>query len=437
MAETIILLRKRVLTGVHLLWGWVGTVCMLVLGVAVTAGVLALLIVFGKVPPIDGESWIAHPLPMSIAASAIAFLAAAAAGALLARRAGFWGFWAAASMLSAVLSVASAALVPGTSFVFCLTAFAAALAALPCIFGFLSARTPSTWAVDAAALVPALVIFAATLPLLPFAYTALGSVAWPLSTLLLCLGTAALLPLLAAASRQGRQRVIALAALIALGGTLMTLVLPTYSADWPQRINFEYWLDADTGQAHWLAQPDSLRLPAQIARAADFDPLPRPRYAGSASLRFYATAPRLELAAPELTLTSQPLLTSSVASTTHYDLRLRSARGAPEVVIIFPAGAKIDEVTVMTQAGPSRAKLHRLRSGATRLEVVGLSPADVEFSINAAGQAPLTVQVFDQSYEFDEGKFLQRARPIEATSSQDGDLTVVHRTVTLDPAAGR
>jgi len=32
---------------------------------------------------------------------------------------------------------------------------------------------------------------------------------------------------------------------------------------------------------------------------------------------------------------------------------------------------------------------------------------------------------------------LQRARPQDATSSQDGDVTVVHRTVTLNPAAGR
>jgi len=51
------------------------------------------------------------------------------------------------------------------------------------------------------------------------------------------------------------------------------------------------------------------------------------------------------------------------------------------------------------------------------------------------------VQVFDLSYglpeELAEGKALQRARPQNATSSQDGDVTVVQRTVLLDPAAGR
>jgi hypothetical protein len=45
--------------------------------------------------------------------------------------------------------------------------------------------------------------------------------------------------------------------------------------------------------------------------------------------------------------------------------------------------------------------------------------------------------VFDQSYAFPEGQSLPHARPPNAISSQDGDLTVVHHTVTLDPAADR
>jgi hypothetical protein len=53
----------------------------------------------------------------------------------------------------------------------------------------------------------------------------------------------------------------------------------------------------------------------------------------------------------------------------------------------------------------------------------------------------LAVQVFDQSFGLPDavsaGRSLQRARPPNATSSQDGDSTVVQRTVLLDPAAGR
>jgi hypothetical protein len=59
----------------------------------------------------------------------------------------------------------------------------------------------------------------------------------------------------------------------------------------------------------------------------------------------------------------------------------------------------------------------------------------VEFGVDAASRLPVAVQVFDQSYDFPAAT-LQRARPRNATSSQDGDLTVVHRTVSLSPAAG-
>ena len=118
----------------------------------------------------------------------------------------------------------------------------------------------------------------------------------------------------------------------------MTLFLPTYSAEWPERINVEYWYDADTGQSHYLALCDSLRLPTAFAAAAQFDPAPRPRFTGSASLAFYAAAPTVVLAAPELTVTSQPKAASQAAgSVTHFELRLRSARGAPEALVVFPA----------------------------------------------------------------------------------------------------
>jgi hypothetical protein len=292
---------------------------------------------------------------------------------------------------------------------------------------------------DFAALLPALVIFGAAFPLLGFLYTALGSLAWPVSTLVLGLCAATVLPLLAAASRRARRLVMATAALFAVGGALITLSLPTYSADWPERINLEYWLDADTGQSHYLARCESSRIPAALAAAVHFDPVPHPRLAGSGSLAFYAAAPLLALAAPELRLTAQPTQASQAAgSATHYELHLRSLRGAPEAFVIFPAEAQVAETALATAGGPVHAKLSQLRNGATVLDIVSLPAAGVDLSIDAAGGLPLALQVFDQSYDFPAGgAALQRARPATATSSQDGDLTVVHRTATLYPAADR
>jgi hypothetical protein len=228
-----------------------------------------------------------------------------------------------------------------------------------------------------------LVIFTALFAQLQFLYMALGSLAWPVSTLVLDLGAATLLPLLAAATRRARQRLINAAALLAAGGALLTLCLPTYSAEWPQRINLEYWWDSDTGQSHYLARCDSLRLPAALAAAARFDPAARPRFPGSAAPAFYAAASKPPLgrsmAAPELLLTAPPggqdMASQPAGSLTRYALRLRSARGAPEALLVFPPSAQIGNVTFTTAEGLVEAKLGRLKSGATLLDVVGL-PAE-------------------------------------------------------------
>lgn len=437
LGEVIILVRTRVVAARQVIWGSVGTVCTLVSGIALSAALLALLTAVGKVPSAR-DSWISQPLPMHAAAAAIAFLAAGGASVWLARRAGFWGFWAAASLFAAVLSVASAVAVPGASFVFLATAIAAGLGALPAAVCSTRGRTPPQYAIDLAALLPVFMIFAAILPLLRFLYMALGVLAWPLSTGVLCLGTAALLPQLAAASERTRRGIIATAALVASAGVLITLGMPTYSAAWPERVNVEYWFDADTGQSHFLVRCESSRLPAALAAAAHFDPAPHPRFAGSGVMAFHAPAPPLALAAPELQLTSRSAATSpSAQPATHFELRLRSARGAPEALVVFPASAQVAEITLKTASGPVRSKLNKLRSGATLLDVVALPAAGVEFSFDAAGRLPAAVQVFDQSYAFPEGQSLPHARPPNAISSQDGDLTVVHHTVTLDPAADR
>ena len=428
LAETVILSHKEVVTGREIMWGWAGAFCALVVGVALCAGLLALAIMVHKVPALDGASWIAWPLPMHCAAAAIALLAAGSASVWLARRAGFWGFWGGTALQGAVLAAVCAALVPGASFVFLPMAIAAGLGALPCMVSLLKSRPLKGWATDVAAVFPAVVIFATVLPVVRYLYMSLGSPAWPLSTLLLSLGTTALLPLLVEAGKRARRIVIATAAVVVAGGVAITLYLPTYSAEWPQRINLEYWLDADTGQSHYWAHCDSMRLPPALA-AAHFDPVPRARFSGSASRGFDAPAPRLALAAPELQLVSQ--------SAAHFVLHLRSARGAPEALVIFPAGAKVADLVVATPAGSVTAKTYKLRGGATLLNVVGLPAAGVEFSFDAAGTSPLPIQVFDQSYGFPEERILRSARDLNATSSQDGDLTVVHRTVSLNPVADR
>jgi hypothetical protein len=373
---------------------------------------------------------------MHIGFSALALMSAGAVGAWFARRAGFWGFWFGGSLLVALLSVASAVAVPGASYLPLLAAWAAALAALPCLMSFSRGRTPRPGAVDVAAIVPALILFAVLLPLLLLLYPALGAPAWPIVTVTLCLAAGFLLPTLANAGRSARRFVTLLGAGVAFAGISITLLLPMYSPAWPQRINIEYWVDADSGHAHWWMQAASPHLPHAMASAVKFDPVARPRFAGYPLKGFFADAPALALAAPQLEISAA---SGTSQAATHVELLLQSARGAPTAFVVFPASAHIEEVVVATPSGPLRAKLHTLRSGDTALVLANIPSEGFKFGIDAA--APITLQVFDQSYglpeQLAEGQVLQRARPQNATSSQNGDVTVVQRTVRLDPAAGR
>ena len=428
LAEAVIMLRRAVVTVAQVLWGWLGILVMLAAGLALCVGILALSIAVGKVPPLSGSSWIAQPLPMHVASAAIALAAAGIVGAWASRRAGFWGFWVAAALLNAALSIVSAVWVPGASFVPLIAALAAGFGLLPCVASWVKTRAPPQWAAEFAALLPLLVFFGTTFPMLQFLYIALGSLAWPVATLALGLGAGALLPLVAVSSQGAQRAVTAMAATCVLGGSLLTLCLPTYSADWPQRIDFEYWQDADTGQSHYFVRCDSQRLPASLAAAGHFDPVPQPRFAGSGALGFDAAAPPLRLPAPELTLIS-----SMPGKATHFSVHLASARAAPEALVVFPASAQIASIDVATPNGPVRAKLHRLSGGATLLDFVGLPAAGVELSFDAAGPAAPVIQVFDQSFDFPGEANLKHARTADAASSQDGDITVVHRTFSLGP----
>ena len=426
--ETALLVRSRRVTLRQFLWGALGALtCVLLAGLA-SAGILLLFLKSGKVPPLSQYSWIAHPAWMNMTCAALAAGAAGLCSHWLARRAGFWGFWLGTILLLAILAELQAAWLPGMGFVPLITAAAGAIAVIPSL-----RPAPHTWLTDTAALAPAWIVFALLIPLLSLLYAALGSVAWTIDTLLLGLGATLLLPLLAAASKLFRRRIMAAAGIAAVLGVAITFALPTYSRSWPQRLDFRYRLDANRHQATWLAEPDSLQLPDYLAGAASFDRQLRPEYPGARSRAFEAPAPLSDLAAPLLTLRSAETQSSGA---TRYNLHLQSMRGAPEIEVSFPAGAQVHEVILNDAAAERRVPLNASQQDMTHLHVVGLQPQGMDFAVEVRGSS-LEARLFDQSYTLMGGEFLTHLRPPEATSSQDGDTTIVENTVTLDPAAGR
>ena len=436
-AAALLLIRKGQLSYAQAGYGFLGAVANVALGGAAAIAVLALLRILGRIPPIAGPSWIAHPLAMHVGFAALTLLTTVAIAAWFARRAGFWGFWFGASMLAALLSLATALFIPAAAYVDLFAALAAVLGFAPSAWAFMKGRGPSQGAADFAVLFPGLIALGLLLPLLLLLYPALGAPAWPLGTVTLCVTAAFLLPLLGNATPSTRQRLTVFAAVTTFGTVCITVLLPTYSESWPQRVNIEYWLDADSGRAHWYTQTASLHLPRTMDETIKFDPVPRDRFPGYPLKGFHAGASALKLAAPELTLISAD---SGGGDPGRMELLLRSARGAPKALVIFPASANIHEVEVTTPTGPLRAKLQTLRNGSTIVVAPGIPEPGFRFWVNKPA-APMTALVFDESYglssDLPDAKKLLQARPKNATSSQDGDITMVQRTVTVDPAAGR
>jgi MFS family permease len=434
LAGTVLLARDGRLDARQAVYGFIGALVNVLLAGALSVGVLALLRFLGRVPPTESPPWIAHPLAMHIGIAALALLITTAVAGWFGRRAGFWGFWFGGAMLTAILALAIAIVMPGAAYVMVIAALAAALGCVPFMIALRKGRAPSQAGADFAVLLPGLIALLVLLPLLLLLYAALGAVAWPISAISLGLTAVFLLPLLTQAPAMSRHLSLA-AAIVTFAGICITVLLPTYSPAWPQRMNIEYWLDADAAKAHWWTQTASQHLPGVMAEALKFDPVPRERFAGYPYKGFIADAQALKLSAPELT----PVVVADAASAQHIELLLRSTRGAPAGFVVFPKSANVQSVLLATPSGPLLAKLHTLRNGSTLLLAAGMPETGLRFGIDAA--AAMTVQVFDESYglpeELSDGKTLQKSRPQNATSSQDGDVTVVQRTVRLDPAAGR
>ncbi len=394
-SAALLLIRKGQLSYAQAAFGLLGALANVVLAGALSVAVLLLLRFLGRLPPIAGASWIAHPLALHVGFAALALLTTAAIAAWFARRAAFWGFWFGAGMLSALLALASALYIPAAGYMVLMAALAAVLGFLPCAWTLVRDNEPSQSAADFAVLFPGLIALALFLPLLLLLYPALGAPAWPIGTATLCVTAAFFSPLLCNATRPVRRRLIAIAAAASCSALCITVLLPTYSPAWPQRVNVEYWEDADSGQAHWYTQAASLRLPSAMDETLKFDPVARDRFPGYPLKGFYANAPALKLAAPQLTQIPG-------ADRGRMELLLRSARGAPKAFVIFPASAKIHEIEVATPAGPLRIKLQTLRNGGSIVLAPAIAEAGLQFWVNAPAE-PMAALVFDESYGLSRG----------------------------------
>jgi hypothetical protein len=214
-------------------------------------------------------------------------------------------------------------------------------------------------------------------------------------------------------------------------GCGVALLCPTYSAWMPQRTLLWYVLDADAGRAHWVLQPDSKSTPPQLALHDDAATLESALPAGIVTGVHRAAAPKLDYAAPELQL----LDAMATDRGTVYRVRLRSARGAPELELALPDG-RATSATLLADGGRRLpVKFQRAADHTFWLKLIGAPAEGVVLEIEAPGAQEVAATLLDRSYGLPEaGTALRRAGGPLTTASQDGDLTIVQRAYSLSRA---
>jgi peptidase M28-like protein len=376
--------------------------------------------------------WVAHPFPLELAFWSLATAVVFTLGILFGRRAGFWGFWAGVWAWWALLAVFVAWLAPGVSYIFLLPAGVAALFAIPMIF-VRNPRLDLEFSAAAAIFPVASAGIVAFAPLL-LLYDGLGNRALPFIAAFVAIVLTPLLPLCAdiAIARGVHGALFSWIPIASfLAAAFLAVIVPQFSAKAPERVNIQYWKDADTGAAQWIVQPASGRLPEPIGVAAMFKRADKGPFPWDRGFAYLTPAPRLTASEPSLTI-----LESSLDGThRNYRALLRSERGAPEALLLFPPNSGVENVSMQGQAlGRPSDKRRFFFMDWNVYRCLALSSEGVQMTFTLPAGKPLQVYVVDVSYGLPvEGKFLLDSRPLTAVPSQDGDLTIFSRGVQLLP----
>ena len=406
-----------------LMLGWLGVVI-------ISAVLLTVLRASGAVPPAEVYSWAAFPDGMHAACVALALLAPACAVRLFSRRIDPWSLWLANVKLFAALALLCALKFPELSYLFFAPALAGLLAALLAMRTVRRSRSTQQLPPLIATL-PVLGAAFTFIPILLLLYPALGTDAWPIVTALLGLAVLGLAPMLIETPARGFRAYLWLTALTVILGGAITLLRPAYSTRMPQRTLLWYTLDADTGKAAWVLQPDSKRRPPQLARHSTSEAHQSSLPSGNISHAIIAAAPRLDYPAPQL----QILGVEARAGRVLYHLHVRSVRNAPEIELAVADDQAVEATLNLGANHELPAHFWRATDGSRWLQLVGVAPEGLDLELETSKATDLTVTLLDRSYGLPAaGATLRAAGPAVTTASQDGDLSIVYRSVRLGAA---
>ncbi len=420
------LMRVKRLRVSEYLWGILAWIVVILSTAALAWIVVRIIRLTGALP----VNWVAHPLPLEVAMWSLAVAVVVTFGMFFAKKAGFWGLWAGTWTWISLLSVALAYFLPGVSYLLVLNSCAAALSGL----AFTFQRGEDEQGSPLLAAVPLATGTIAGFGLALMLYDTLGVQWLPLVAIEVALLLTPLIPLcrdLRDASGVPALAVPGIPIALTLAAAFVAAVVPAFSAKAPERVNIEYWQDADSGKGQWIVHPDSGRLPEPIRLAAKFHLVDHGPFPWNLRQAFLADAPNLSVAPPTFTI----LNSSEVNGKRTYRALLRSERGATQAMVFFPPNSGIEDVRAEDLPVPPESRLVRnYLNGWSIFNCVTMTPKGIAIDFTLAEGKPIEVYAVDQTFRLpEEGSFLLKSRPLTAIPSQDGDVTLVSRRVQLNP----
>lgn len=428
-----VLLRHRRLKLRELALATAGSLLAMLVAAVASRVLLALLRGISAMPPGTARyRWTSSALPLDAANAALAVLALLIIGRLLKARVGIAAWWSANGLLLVLATVASAVWLPGLGFAFQLPLIVLlALSSWPAALG----RRDGSRVFAAALTGTAPVATCVFVPTVGFLHQSLGPDTLAAVAALLVWTCLPLLGLIGSAG-DGLQRGLLAATLVTLFASgAVAAWSPAYTAASPQRLNLIYQLDTDRDEAEWLAQPDSGRLPAELARAAAFEPRPNPVFPWSRDRVWREEALNVGLPPPELRI----LGTSAAAEGLRYETRLQSPRGARSISLCWPPGNAPNDVVLggyqlVQPRAEALANLDARFAGWRCISEHTLGPDGVSLAFTMPSAGPIEALLFDRSAGLPSaGLRLLNARPDTAVRSQDGDVTRLIRRVRIGP----
>jgi hypothetical protein len=140
-----------------------------------------------------------------------------------------------------------------------------------------------------------------------------------------------------------------------------------------------------------------------------------------------SAAPQLDYPAPLL----QILGVENRGSTVLYHLHLNSVRDAPEIELAVADDRPVEATLDLSAGHKLPAHFWRTADGSRWLQLIGVTPEGLDLTLETSNATDLALTILDRSYGVPAMAGTSRAPSGLTTQSQDGDLTIVYRSVRL------